>query len=286
MLPRYRDRAESQTSVWDGPSAESDEPSYAEASSDSLYDEFPEADPAVITDLMLSKHGAKSSVVAHVKELRVPSPLPPSEYAMKVQAVSEEEPETNRRPSNAPVAREAMYPERADSSLDFDTFNPDDSDLVPVVHQQSVRKYPASFPEPARRAHREPTYDDVRPFEATDDHEMDGMSQGMRRIYTPHGSMAPYALVSESLMPQIIGVDIVTTPPPAPTSWRHKLAMAAIWAVVITSGGGAIGYSRGDFTKQDLRYTAACAQQSIAEIAHVSQARTDRPTHHPRVWQK
>jgi hypothetical protein len=85
-------------------------------------------------------------------------------------------------------------------------------------------------------------------------------------------------------MPQVIGVDIVTTPPPAPTSWRHRLAMAAIWAVVISTGGGAIGYSRGDFTKQDVRYTAAQAQLTIEDIAHVAHARVDHPRCHARTW--
>ncbi len=228
----------------------------------------------VITDVMPKMHGAKSSVVAHVRELRVPSPLPPSEVAMKaaledLDALSEEEPETHRKPTEPPPR--AM----------FDS----DSDLVPVVHQhRSVRLYPASFPVTAQP--RRETSSDVRPFDNFSS-RMDDPLEPMRRIYTPQPIFPVSAhFVSESLMPQVIGLEIVTTPPPAPTSWRHRLAMAAIWAVVISTGGGAIGYSRGDFTKQDVRYTAACAQMAVADLAHVAHARIDPPKRPARTWSK
>ena len=61
MLPRYRDRAESKTSVWESPC---ESPAEYSESYELPEDEFPESDPAVITDLMLNKHGAKSSVVS------------------------------------------------------------------------------------------------------------------------------------------------------------------------------------------------------------------------------
>jgi len=206
-------------------------------------------DPTVDTNVMLARHGSKSSVLGVVKPRLVPPPVPfPAGEVRK------------HMPSLTVVDQPLPEPEPAIAFRDRFASEIDDpsSEEAPVVHRHPVSAFAQTYPANAFAMNGYSAPDQPQPNQQPNQQQVWQTPEQIHEAFLLATQGAP------ALTAQTSGVQEIAYVTPAQRP--GKVRVVVMWGFALVLGAATMAFWRGDISEHAVRVTAARAQVGAVHL--------------------